>query len=181
MKFFCSVQPSGWAQRHAQTSTRRQHLRTADLVKQARGLRARQAAAERVQAQRRRGDGRACRRLQRTQALTEDPATIRCGFSRPTLSIGATISCSALCAIRKVRHSILGPGFWMAAGHRTSAATHMITATVFLFIDSSMASCVSCAVSSSSWNCVSPACAVQPGFTSQRASHQPTIGTSSVG
>ena len=33
-----------------------------------------------------------------------------------------------------------------------------MTATVFLFMDSSMASCVSWAVSSISWNCVSPSC-----------------------
>ncbi len=36
---------------------------------------------------------------------------------------------------------------------------HAMTAIVFLFMDSSMASCVSCAVSSSSRNCVSPSCA----------------------
>ena len=33
-----------------------------------------------------------------------------------------------------------------------------MTAIVFLFMDCSMASCVSCAVSSNSWNCVSPSC-----------------------
>ena len=57
----------------------------------------------------------------------------------------------------------------------------MITATVFLFIDSSMASCVSCAVSSNSWNCVSPACTLQPMFTPHTALCQRVSRTSSVG
>ena len=42
-------------------------------------------------------------------------------------------------------------------GLKTSKAvplrvTHVMTATVFLFMDSSMPSCVSCAVSSRSWD-----------------------------
>jgi len=81
-------------------------------------------------------------------------------FGPRNVPIGAETVCSALRAIRELRLCISSPGFPTTAKSRMQEAAHVMTATVFLFIDSSMASCVSCAVSSSSWNCVSPACAL---------------------